>query len=315
MHQYLRSIGFSQYKKEQDIDDLLNALEQQYYDCARRYADENDEMHIEIRANVAGAMGLCITGVIDRNGSFRRQDYYPYLISKDISTTAPAQAFRRIDGRQYSALLEDQRVGVTLIFLLDNSIDYLQQVGLGNTPKTSQTAFTAFSTNGKVILPATLRSSDKKTVEADPAERNDTESQNPKKTEMISPTANNVPSALDVFEAARAGNTAAIEQVAFEEMSAIAQVSRRLQSEDIYSIVESLFMPQGVECDLYQIVGEIVDVAHTANLYTGEGIYDLTLNVNDMIIHVATNEADLEGEPLPGRRFKGRIWLLGRMEF
>lgn len=310
MHQYLRSIGFSQYKKEQDIDDLLTGLEQQYYDCARRYADENDEMHIEIRANVAGAMGLCITGIIDRDGNFKRQDYYPYLISKDISTTASAQAFRRIDGRQYSALLEDPRVGVTLIFLLDNSIDYLQRIGLNNTPKTSQTALTAFSTNGRVILPATLRSSEKRN-----AEENDTESQDPKKPENSSPIANNIPSALDVFEAARAGNTAAIEQVAFEEMSAIAKVSRRLQSEDIYSIVESVFMPQGVECDLYQIVGEIIDVAHTANLYTGEGIYDLTINVNDMIMHVATNEADLEGEPLPGRRFKGRIWLLGRMEF
>ena len=119
----------------------------------------------------------------------------------------------------------------------------------------------------------------------------------------------------NLSEAAKAGNTAAIEQVAFEEMSAIAEISRRLRSEDVYSIVESVFMPQGAECDLYQVVGEIIDVAHTANLYTGEGIYDLTLNVNDMIIHVAANESDLEGEPLPGRRFKGRIWLQGRIEF
>ena len=27
------------------------------------------------------------------------------------------------------------------------------------------------------------------------------------------------------------------------------------------------------------------------------------------------NEKDLEGEPLPGRRFRGVIWLLGEVEF
>ena len=322
MHQYLRSIGFSQYKKEQDIDNLLNGFEQQFFDCARRYADRNDEMNIEIRANVAGNMGICISGVLDRDGQFKRKSYYPYIRSDEVSTNAQAQISRRIDGNSFSAILDDVRVGVTLIYLLDNPFDYLQQVGEGNTPQKTQTKLCGFSTEGRILLPTGNQMQPEKpqTDENAPLDSDASDiaesNMNPQDSDSpTSPIANNMPNALNLFEAAKAGNTAAIEQVAFEEMSAIAEISRRLRSEDVYSIVESVFMPQGAECDLYQVVGEIIDVAHTANLYTGEGIYDLTLNVNDMIIHVATNESDLEGEPLPGRRFKGRIWLQGRIEF
>ena len=339
MHQYLRSIGFSQYKKEQDIDDLLNGFEQQFFDCARRYADKNDEMNIEIRANVAGNMGICISGVLDRDGQFKRKNYYPYIWSDEASTNAQAQISRRIDGNSFSAILDDVRVGVTLIYLLDNPFDYLQQVGEGNTPQKTLTKLCGFSTEGRILLPTENQmqpekpQADENAPESnspfsgsdtdntdDAAETSspapDSNSQNRFNPDSPnSPIASNMPNALNLFEAAKAGNTAAIEQVAFEEMSAIAEISRRLRSEDVYSIVESVFMPQGAECDLYQVVGEIIDVAHTANLYTGEGIYDLTLNVNDMIIHVAANESDLEGEPLSGRRFKGRIWLQGRIEF
>ena len=49
------------------------------------------------------------------------------------------------------------------------------------------------------------------------------------------------------------------------------------------------------------------------NQITGEGVYLLTLNYNDVLINLAINEMDLEGEPQPGRRFKGNIWLQGRI--
>ena len=48
---------------------------------------------------------------------------------------------------------------------------------------------------------------------------------------------------------------------------------------------------------------------------TGEKIYDLTLNCNDLVFDVCVNKADLVGEPLLGRRFKGSIWLTGKIDF
>ena len=98
-------------------------------------------------------------------------------------------------------------------------------------------------------------------------------------------------------------------------MDSYAMVTGRLGREDVYSIVDTSFMPQGVECDIYQIVGNIVEASEVENLLTGEAVYDLTISCNDMVFHVAVNALDIEGEPKQGRRFKGRIWMQGRLEF
>ena len=44
---------------------------------------------------------------------------------------------------------------------------------------------------------------------------------------------------------------------------------------------------------------------------TGEQVYQLLVNCNDLIYDVCINKLDLLGEPQPGRRFKGNIWMQG----
>ena len=92
-------------------------------------------------------------------------------------------------------------------------------------------------------------------------------------------------------------------------------VSKRLLREDVYSIVDSCFVPYGIECEIYSVLGNILRVESYKNYYTDELIYDLTLECNDILLHVGINKRDLEGEPLAGRRFRGVIWLQGRIEF
>ena len=48
---------------------------------------------------------------------------------------------------------------------------------------------------------------------------------------------------------------------------------------------------------------------------TKEEIYRLRVECNDMVFTVAINKADLLGEPAPGRRFKGQIWMQGIADF
>ena len=296
MHKYLRSIGFSEYKTEQAVRSLLDSFEERYFDFARRYVDPSTgEMWLEIRAQIAATMGVCIMGVLDSEGRFHRTAYYPYIWSDDVSSSAQVMVTRKLDGSSLSVSCDDTRVGVTLIFQLDNPFDFLQKSGSFEPMSVRAIKLAGFSTNGKILLGNSLA-----------------EKKNPKNTSVQDPAS--AQGDFNLFEAAKKGQTEAIEQLAFEEMSNIAALGKRLENEDIYSIISSVFMPQGVECDLYSVVGDIVDMAHTTNLLTGEGIYDLTLNVNDMIIHIATHEADLEGEPAIGRRFKGQIWLMGRVE-
>ena len=80
---------------------------------------------------------------------------------------------------------------------------------------------------------------------------------------------------------------------------------------DIYSIVDSCFMPQGIECEIYQVIGDILAVNSRINLFTGEEVWDFLVQANDLPLHVVINQIDLQGEPRVGRRFKGTVWMQG----
>ena len=85
--------------------------------------------------------------------------------------------------------------------------------------------------------------------------------------------------------------------------------------EDLYSIIDSSFMPCGVECDQYSVIGEIFEVKKIKNKYTKEEIYVLTIDCSDLMFEICINSQDLTGEPAVGRRFKGQIWLQGILNF
>ena len=85
--------------------------------------------------------------------------------------------------------------------------------------------------------------------------------------------------------------------------------------EDIYSIVNSSFIPSGLECDCYSVVGNILEIGAYRNEVTGEEVYNMLLECNDNIISVGINKKDLHGMPQAGCRFIGKIWLQGYIDF
>ena len=118
-----------------------------------------------------------------------------------------------------------------------------------------------------------------------------------------------------MIQAARDGDEDAIENLTLEDMDMYSRISRRISDEDVFSIVTTHFMPCGVECDHYNILGEILDVKLLENNKTGEKIYVLTIETNEILLDVCINQEDLMGEPLSGRRFRGIIWLQGLVHF
>ena len=121
--------------------------------------------------------------------------------------------------------------------------------------------------------------------------------------------------AKDVLDAAKAGDEDAIEILTETDINLMSEINKRIEEEDLYSLVESSFMPTGVECDQYAILGEIISLRMKSNVYTHENVLDLKLQCNDTIFHVCMNEKDLLGVPAIGRRFKGTVWMQGEMEF
>lgn len=117
-----------------------------------------------------------------------------------------------------------------------------------------------------------------------------------------------------IYEARR-GNEEAMENLTMDDMDTYAMISRRIANEDIFSIVDTYFMPYGMECDRYNVMGEILEWNETTNKLTGEKLYQMTINCNDLIFDICMNQEDLMGIPEVGRRFKGIIWLQGSLNF
>ena len=114
-----------------------------------------------------------------------------------------------------------------------------------------------------------------------------------------------------LIAAARDGDEDAIESLTLEDIDMYSMLSKRIVNEDVLSIVDSYFMPYGIESDQYSVLGEILNYYYTENTITGQKICVITVDTNDLVYDICINEKDLMGVPLVGRRFKGTIWLQG----
>ena len=148
----------------------------------------------------------------------------------------------------------------------------------------------ALSLNGKILLPIS---------------KSQTQIQ---KNEEITQNRNHL------IAAAKEGDEEAIESLTLEDIDLYSMLSKRIVNEDILSIVDSYFMPYGIESDQYSVLGEILDVRYTENSLTKKRLCILTVDTNDLIYEICINEDNLLGEPLVGRRFKGDIWLQGAIK-
>ena len=118
-----------------------------------------------------------------------------------------------------------------------------------------------------------------------------------------------------LLNAARRGDENAIESLTLDDMDTYTAISKRIQNEDVFSLVDTYFMPYGVECDQYSVLGEIMELNTVKNKITDEEIYMMTINCNDLTFDLCINKIDLFGEPCVGRRFKGVIWMQGYINF
>ncbi|MBQ2316775.1 MAG: DUF3881 family protein, partial [Lachnospiraceae bacterium] len=126
-------------------------------------------------------------------------------------------------------------------------------------------------------------------------------------------TKKNVAKRKELIQAARDGDQKAIERLTLIDMDLYSNITNRVEKEDILTIVNSYFMPSGIECDKYSIMGEIQGVARVKNDWTDETLYILNIISNELEFDVCICAKDLLGEPEVGRRFKGRIWMQGNV--
>lgn len=289
MHSFLRAIGFSKLDGERNVEKLTQMVFREYTD-KEAVREDGNKAFVEYSKSVGPDMGITVCGQVDEYG-FHQEYYFPYFRGNGITTKEDLVVEKHGNHESYAGICEDYRVGVSLIFYVQNPAAYKKEHILNHLLNQHlSTTFSGLSTSGKVLLPL-MRINDK--VQDEESIR--------KRTRLIA--------------AAKNGDQEAMESLTLEDMDTYSIITRRIQQEDILSIVETFFMPYGMECDQYQILGDIRGVTKVQNSYTKEKIYQLNIDCNGMNFDVCINQADLTGEPEVGRRFKGNIWLQGRINF
>lgn len=289
MHSFLKTVGFRTIKSRKDVEQLVRLVIEQ---GAERYMATlgNKTMFAEILLEVAENIGVALRGEYDEHGNFHMEHYFPYVKGQNVSSRETVFISKRVDTDAFTGMCDDYRLGVSLIFYLQNATDYVSG-RYSEERKEHSITLAALASEGKILLP-TMSMKDvpvKETVETTG------------RTKLL--------------EAARKGDKEAMEALTIDDIDLYAQISKRLKSEDIYSIVETTFIPYGSESDNYTILAIIESVSECVNRITGEELYCMNVRCNDLRFPVCISKKDLYGEPQPGRRFRGNIWMQGTVDF
>lgn len=292
MHKFLRAIGFSQFDTRKKIQSLVKACVLDSTD-KKFTANGDDTLLAEYCKDFSPYFGIAVCGELsDNNHKFSYDYYYPYLRADKISTYEDINIERHASKESYAGICDDIRIGISLIFYLQNMIEYVQIKNSDKLPvRGTSLCLSALSVEGIIIMPI---------------------NKNERQKESIRKKTNN---RYRLIQAAREGDEKAIESLTLDDMDTYSSISRKIRNEDVFSIVDSYFMPYGVECDQYSILGEILEYEKIQNELTNENVYVMDINCNELNITVCINEKDVYGEPEAGRRFKGSIWLQGFINF
>ena len=291
MHRFMRAIGFSEYTDRKKLKDLIKSVVMSA-DYREYTLNEDNVMLGEFCKNFTEELGISVCGEFDEDDKFSYEYYFPFILGRGITTIEDVSVERHSYRESYAGICDDLTVGLTLIFYLQNMIPYVKEKVCGRLPIRGTTVtMSGLSINGTIMMP----------IKKDEYQKSQVRKNSDNRTKLLA--------------AARMGDEEAIETLTLEDMDMFTTISKKIQKEDVFSIVDTYFMPSGVECDHYSILGEIMECKKVVNSITQEEIFILTICSNEITFDIAINKLDLFGEPQVGRRFKGNVWLQGYINY
>ncbi len=335
MHKYLRAVGFSNYQKKSQIDDFFKEnLKDE--NLISTYISQDMRLCGQYNIQVCQGAGVSVIGEQERNQLALMDFYYPYLKGYDYTLIQECTIERHSDKDSYAGIIDDYRMGIALIFYLTNGNVYnsLIKTYKPTDIKIDRIFLSALSISGRIILPIDKKeisgnefadksklnneydtTIDDKQYDEDDYEESDEDDDSIDDLLDDAPITTRLIGDMDDFSDGIGGKAVSIGIGIKLPRDPIGEQEMRLKNEDLYSIVETSLVPYGIECDKYQIVAEIISVNRKVNKFTGETLVEMRVDTMGLQFNLMINEDDLEGEPLPGRRFRGVIWLLGEVEF
>ena len=210
MHSYLRAVGFSRITKRSSIRQIITDVVETY-DEKTVIENYPDGMFAEFSKNYGCDCGITVCGQYDENNVFYPDYYFPFFRGTGITTQESVVIERHADKESFAGVCDDLRIGVTLIFYLQNAAEYLQQHEKGNIlPGGQPLTLSGLAREGKILFPV------EKDKEAVKAERELTKNRN------------------HLIAAARNGDEEAMESLTMEDMDTYSMSSQRIVTDDIF---------------------------------------------------------------------------------
>ncbi|MEG0388989.1 MAG: DUF3881 family protein [Niameybacter sp.] len=187
----------------------------------------------------------------------------------------------------YYVVCEEKETSMEIVFVLQNTIEYLEGVRKGESIQ--EVNIVGVASEGTIILP----------IEKDEEEERIEKEERDKLRAII--------------QKMKDGDEEARELLEKEEKELDLQLKERLKEEDFLTVMSGYFMPATFEDAVYAILGDITKIKQRKNKLTDEVMYVLTLAVNDMPMEVVINAKELIGMPTIGMRFVGTCWVQGQV--
>lgn len=291
MHQYLKSIGFSEYNSYKSIRKLKEEVIKKY-SRKQIYSLNEEEYIFSYEKDYGECFGLCVIKIGTSEEDSDIDTFFPYLKGYNYLYNEKFESDPISDREGFYVLCDDNNIGIPLIFFINNPVEFrkLKDHYTDDDTDINCVTLSGLASDGVILLP----------IEKDEYQRRYEVRENEIRNDMIN--------------AAKSGDIEAMEQLTLEDMDIYTCVNRRSKKEDIFTIVSSYFMPYTVECDKYSILADILDVTPMKNKLTGEELYYISMICNSIEFQVMINKKDIMGVPEKGRRFKGHIWMQGQMD-
>ena len=290
MHEFLRSIGFKSVRTKKQLNELMDWVLVKPDQLSIVTVEEERNFAVAER-QIAGHAGISVVGEIDESGTLVPEYYFPFLASTFISSSAQLSYEKQASKDGYIGMCEDYRMGMALIFTVRNLIDVVRNETSGFLKRPfNEVALSMLCSDGTILLPIL-------------------------ETEKVLDTRNGETELeRKLLDEAAQGDPDALDKLTRQEMMRYQNVLDHLNDTDIFTMVNSFFMPHGMESDRYYVMGDIEAVQLFENELTHETYYRMKILTNGMELALAINSTDLLGVPSPGQRIKCHGWLLGDMK-
>ncbi len=290
MHEYLRAVGFQVIRTKKQSDALLDWVLSSP-DFLNVVSTPQGGNVAEARRTVCPGAGIEVVGEMDDDGKVQPEIWFPYVESGLLSSTQHISFEPHSSGIGYMGMCEDERFSMALIFNVRNPVELVREESDRSFHHEREVYLTALAKDGTVLLPLYEKCKVTSDGRTDSSEEF---------SEDLPEGFSEEPDLREMFSAADVGAVPSPEEV-----------YNYIRKNDIYTLVQSFFMPHGMSSDTYYFMGEIRSVQLCENRISREKFYRLIVVTNGMPLTLAVNEKDLTGVPEVGYRIKCHAWLSG----